>query len=111
MIQCRSHGITNRTLTGVLRMIPAEEWMRALGTVRRGGGAGGGPVPRAAPRAVQERAPPGDRGPLGPGREPQRAPPGELAVPGQPPGQAQGKAERVVGADPRAYVGTFPDMV
>src|SRR5215469_6521014 len=34
MIQCRSHGITNRTLTGVFRMIPAEAWMRSLGTTR-----------------------------------------------------------------------------
>src|SRR5580704_11093986 len=34
MIQCRPHGMTNSTLTGVRRMMPVLEWMRSLGTTR-----------------------------------------------------------------------------
>ena len=34
MIQCRPHGMTNSTLTGVRRMIPVAEWIRSRGTTR-----------------------------------------------------------------------------
>ncbi len=34
MIQCRPHGITNKTLNGVRKMIPVADWIRSRGTTR-----------------------------------------------------------------------------
>ena len=34
MIQCRPHGITNSTLSGVRTMIPVLAWIRSRGTTR-----------------------------------------------------------------------------
>ncbi len=34
MIQCRPHGMTNRTDVAVRRMIPDVEWIRSRGTTR-----------------------------------------------------------------------------
>ncbi len=33
-IQCRPHGMTNRTLFSVRRISPVVEWIRSLGTTR-----------------------------------------------------------------------------
>ncbi len=68
-------------------------------------------VPRVVHLAVPERDRAGDRGPLEPGDQAQRAPAGQLVVPGQPLGQAERQAERVVGGDPGTDVGPLPHVM